>query len=202
MDRDERGPGEEVEQEPGWREPEPAASSWSAEPAAPPPDETPARLPDYYAALGVPPGSSRRTIARAYDRLSRELQPDVNAPPADPDRMRRLDEAFDFLDDPARRPEYDRARGIEPLKGAGRRAPDRGTLLAAGLILGGLGAIAAAGVVLALALLDEGGVNCSAADGETVTTPNGVEYEDIVVCDGPELTVGDTVDANYIGRLE
>ncbi|HET9477515.1 MAG TPA: FKBP-type peptidyl-prolyl cis-trans isomerase, partial [Dehalococcoidia bacterium] len=46
------------------------------------------------------------------------------------------------------------------------------------------------------------GVNCSAADGETVTTPNGVEYEDIVVCDGPELTVGDTVDANYIGRLE
>jgi peptidylprolyl isomerase len=170
-------------------EPLPAASSWEAEP-------------DYYAILGVPPGSARRSIAEAYDRLSRELQPDEKQPPIDPERMRQIDEAFDFLDNSSRRAEYDRARGIEPLKGPGRRALDRGPLLAAALILGGLGAIVAAGVVLALALLDEGGVNCSAADGETVTTPNGVEYEDIVVCDAPELTVGDTVDANYIGRLE
>jgi peptidylprolyl isomerase len=194
QEREERGPEEELPAEPTAAdtsppqpEVEPVASSWTDQP-------------DYYAVLGVPPGSDRRIIAEAYDRLSRELQPDENAPPTDPERMRQIDEAFDFLDSD-RRAEYDRARGIERLKAPRRRPLDRGTLLAGGLMLGGLAAIVAAGVVLGLALLDDG-VSCSAGDGQILTTANGVEYEDLLVCDGPTLNVGDTVEANYIGTLE
>jgi peptidylprolyl isomerase len=65
---------------------------------------------DYYGTLGVSPDADAPTIEDAYERLSRELQPDVNAEPTDPERMREIDEAFDVLDDPDKRAEYDRAR--------------------------------------------------------------------------------------------
>ena len=64
---------------------------------------------DYYGILGVSPDADPETIEEAYERLAKELQPDVNAEPSDPDRMREIDEAFDVLDDPERRAEYDRA---------------------------------------------------------------------------------------------
>jgi peptidylprolyl isomerase len=66
---------------------------------------------DYYAILGVSPDADEATIEEAYDRLAKEIQPDVDAEPSDPERMRDLDEAFDVLDDPAKRSEYDRTRG-------------------------------------------------------------------------------------------
>src|SRR5512145_872065 len=92
MEREEREPDEGPQQESAWQEPEAAASSWSAEPAdTPAAEETTVTQPDYYAVLGVPPGSGPRAIAGAYDRLSRELQPDTNGPLTDPERMREVD---------------------------------------------------------------------------------------------------------------
>jgi peptidylprolyl isomerase len=206
MERDERGADEEVEQEPAWREPEPepAASSGSAEPESPQPaDEAGESQPDYYAVLGVPPGSDRRTIAQAYDRLSRELQPDVSAPATDPERMLAVNQAFDFLDDGQRRADYNRSRGITHIPEARRGLfADRRALAALGLILSGVVAIAAAGTVLVLSLTDDGGTACRPGDGQKVTTANGVEYEDITICGGPALTSGDQVEVNYVGRLE
>ena len=203
MERDERGADEDVE-EPGRPEPELVASSWSAEPVdSPPADEPEEAQPDYYAVLGVPPGSGRRTIAEAYDRLSSELQPDVNAPPKDEERLRAVNQAFDFLDDGKRRAEYEQSRGITPIPDARRGLfADRRTLAALGLIIGGVVAIVAAGAVLVLALSDDGGTTCVAGNGQTVTTANGVEYEDISVCDGPALNVGDQAEVNYVGQLE
>jgi len=68
---------------------------------------------DYYALLGVSPDADRATIEEAYERLAKEVQPNVNLEPTNPERMRELDEAFDVLDDPAQRAEYDRARSGE-----------------------------------------------------------------------------------------
>ncbi len=156
-------------------------------------------LPDYYAVLGVPPGSGRRTIAEAYDRLSRELQPDENAPPGDPERMRQVDEAFDFLDNAQRREEYDRSRGIERLPEARRGLlADRGVLLAVALILSGIAAMVAAALVL---FVDFSGGEEEAA-GPLVTTDSGLQYVDLKAGDGPQPKTGDQVTVNYIGMLE
>jgi peptidylprolyl isomerase len=65
---------------------------------------------DYYALLGVSPDADKATIEEAYERLAKEVQPNVDLEPTNPERMRELDEAFDVLDDPARRAEYDAAR--------------------------------------------------------------------------------------------
>ncbi len=65
---------------------------------------------NYYETLGVRPDASAEEIESAYERLAQELQPDVNAEPSDPERMREIDEAFDVLDDTDKRAEYDRTR--------------------------------------------------------------------------------------------
>ena len=66
-------------------------------------------LPDYYAVLDVAADADGRAIERAYEKLARKYQPYADEPPVDPERMGRLDEAFDVLDVPATRAEYDRA---------------------------------------------------------------------------------------------
>lgn len=186
MEREER-PEEEVQQDLASREP--ASSFWT--------DPSPG-TPDYYATLGVPRGSGRRTIADAYDRLSRELQPDVSAPPTDPERMRRIDEAFDLLDNPARRAEYNRWLGIESLPDA-RRGPfaDRGMLMALALIASGVAALFAAAVVL---FIDLTGDNEEA--GPVITTDSGLQYQDLKVGDGERPQTGDQVTVHYVGMLE
>jgi peptidylprolyl isomerase len=65
---------------------------------------------DYYAILGVSPDADPQTIEDAYERLAREVQPNADLEPTDPERMSDLDEAFDVLDDPESRAQYDRAR--------------------------------------------------------------------------------------------
>lgn len=69
---------------------------------------------DYYAILGVSPDADEATIEEAYERLTREVQPNVDLEPTNPERLKELDEAFDVLDDPARRAEYDRALTAPP----------------------------------------------------------------------------------------
>jgi curved DNA-binding protein CbpA len=64
---------------------------------------------DPYRVLGVNTGASRRDIARAYRRAVHDAHPD--AQPADPrasTRFQALTDAYDLLNDPGRRSDYDR----------------------------------------------------------------------------------------------
>lgn len=199
MEREER-PEENMPQAHEGREPEPVASSWTGPAPEIAAEESPGPQahPDYYGALGVPRGSGRRAIAEAYDRLSQELQPDTNAPPTDPEQMRRIDEAFDFLDDPVRRAEYNRSLGIESLPDV-RRGPfaDRGMLLALALIFSGVAALIAAAVVLFVDLTGD-----DEEDGPLITTESGLEYQDLKVGDGERPQPGDQVTVHYLVMLE
>jgi peptidylprolyl isomerase len=166
---------------------------------------------DYYQILGVAPNADSGTIEAAYERLAEQLQPDLSQPPADPERMAELDEAFDVLDDPQARAAYDRARGIKPADEAvyTRRSPaarpparpkliaDRKLLAAAALMAGGAAALAAAAVALAVALTGE-----SQAEGPLVTTESGLQYQDLKVGSGQTPREGNQVSVHYIGALE
>lgn len=179
-------------------EPETEASSPVGVVPEPEPAELspPEPLPDYYSLLGVPPDSPGRAIAEAYDRLSRELQPDQDVPPEDPSRVAEIDKAFDVLDNPASRAEYDRSRAIGAPPGEGRSLlKDRRFALA--LIAGGLIGIIAAAVFL---LVDFSGDDGS--EDDLVTTDTGLQYLDLDVGDGPKPNAGDQVIVDYVGMLE
>jgi curved DNA-binding protein CbpA len=61
---------------------------------------------DYYAILGVKPDATLQEIKRAYRRLARLHHPDLNKTALD-DHIKRLNEAYEVLRDPARRAAYD-----------------------------------------------------------------------------------------------
>ncbi|MGI8796757.1 MAG: DnaJ C-terminal domain-containing protein [Acidimicrobiia bacterium] len=66
---------------------------------------------DYYAVLGVPPTASEKDIARAYRKLAKQYHPDAN--PGDKEaeeRFKDVSAAYEVLDDPERRKEYDQVR--------------------------------------------------------------------------------------------
>jgi curved DNA-binding protein CbpA len=65
---------------------------------------------DPYATLGIPPGSSRAEAGRAHRRLAKQFHPDTNPGPEAAGRMRRVNEAWRVLSDPARRARYDATR--------------------------------------------------------------------------------------------
>ena len=58
---------------------------------------------DPYATLGIPPSASRAEAARAHRRLAKRFHPDVNPGPEASERMRRVNEAWRILSNPARR---------------------------------------------------------------------------------------------------
>ena len=66
---------------------------------------------DPYVSLGIPAGASRETAARAHRRLAKQFHPDVNPGPASAERMRRINEAWRILSNPARRVAHDAAPG-------------------------------------------------------------------------------------------
>jgi hypothetical protein len=72
--------------------------------------------PDWYAVLGVEPGADAASMRRAYLALARRHHPDAQGdlPTAQrisaEDAMRRVNEAWAVLGDPARRRAYDEAR--------------------------------------------------------------------------------------------
>ena len=70
-----------------------------------------ARPIDTYAALGIPTGASRAEAARAHRRLAKQFHPDVNPGRAAAERMRRINEAWRILSNPARRSRYDAESG-------------------------------------------------------------------------------------------
>jgi curved DNA-binding protein CbpA len=65
---------------------------------------------DPYATLGIPPGASHAEAMRAHRRLAKQFHPDVNPGPAAAERMRRINEAWRILSNPARRTRYDSQR--------------------------------------------------------------------------------------------
>lgn len=67
---------------------------------------------DHYAVLGVAHDASAPEIRRAYRRLARQHHPDLNPQPAEPGRFVALVRAYEILNDPVRRAEYD--RGFAP----------------------------------------------------------------------------------------
>src|SRR5712691_7298996 len=65
---------------------------------------------DCYAILGIPQDADASAIPRAYEQLARRYQPDPAGEPRNAQKMRELNNAFDVLDDPVKRREYDRQR--------------------------------------------------------------------------------------------
>ena len=57
---------------------------------------------DPYVTLGIRAGASRDEAARAHRRLAKQFHPDVNPGPAAAERMRRINEAWRILSNPAR----------------------------------------------------------------------------------------------------
>src|SRR3990172_10011765 len=70
---------------------------------------------DYYAALGVARTASQDEIKQAFRRLAREHHPDVKQgdPQAD-ERFKEINEAYQVLNDPERRAQYDRFGTVQP----------------------------------------------------------------------------------------
>ncbi len=72
---------------------------------------------DPYATLGIPAGASHDEASRAHRRLAKQFHPDVNPGPSAAERMRRINEAWRILSDPARRSRYDAERRTAPWPG-------------------------------------------------------------------------------------
>ena len=79
---------------------------------------------DPYRTLGIPAGASRDEAARAHRRLAKRYHPDLNRGPAAAERMRRINEAWRILSNPARRSRYDAERTVAT---AGHWAGSAGT---------------------------------------------------------------------------
>ena len=65
---------------------------------------------DPYATLGIPTDATRATAAQAHRGLAKRFHPDVNPGSEAAERMRRINEAWRILSDPARRAQYDAQR--------------------------------------------------------------------------------------------
>lgn len=61
-----------------------------------------------YDDLGMAPDASQDELRRAYRGLARRLHPDLNGDPGTEERMRRINEAWAVLGEPASRRRYDR----------------------------------------------------------------------------------------------
>lgn len=74
---------------------------------------------DYYAILGVSPETPSDEIKRAYRKLARKYHPDVSKEPNAEARFKEINEAWEVLQDPNKRKQYDqiRAGGWQPNQG-------------------------------------------------------------------------------------
>lgn len=65
---------------------------------------------DPYTTLGIPASASQAEAGRAHRALAKRYHPDVNPGPEAAERMRRINEAWRILSNPARRARYDATR--------------------------------------------------------------------------------------------
>ena len=66
-------------------------------------------MPDYYKILEVPPTASMGEIKRSYHRLARLHHPDLNQHALDI-HIKRLNQAYEIIGNPAKRARYDAQR--------------------------------------------------------------------------------------------
>jgi hypothetical protein len=140
--------------------------------------------PDYYSILGVKPDATRDEIERAYNRLAGTYQPDAAKPPVDQKRMEAVNEAFDVLDDPARRAAYDAARAAHAPEQAGGTLGFRRSRYPLALAVAGIGLIAATGIAVAIAISNNSDEAPPPVTGPTleITSPaNGATVQSPVV---------------------
>jgi hypothetical protein len=69
-----------------------------------------ANLPDYYGILGISHEAAAQDIKRAYHTLARKHHPDVARTEADAATFLRITEAYEVLNDAAKRKSYDLRR--------------------------------------------------------------------------------------------
>ena len=62
---------------------------------------------NYYEILGVKKDASKEEIDQAYRQKARELHPDMNPDPKATDQFKKVNEAFEILNHPLKRAEYD-----------------------------------------------------------------------------------------------
>ena len=90
------------------------------------------RMTDPYMILGIPRDATPLQVARAHRRLAKRHHPDLHADEEDRldalERMRRINEAWALLSDPAARTEYDRAHPAAGTTRAGHWAPSRASV--------------------------------------------------------------------------
>ncbi|OGY11411.1 MAG: hypothetical protein A3F61_00255 [Candidatus Blackburnbacteria bacterium RIFCSPHIGHO2_12_FULL_41_13b] len=98
-----------------WPPKEPPKKEWQEEVRRPPKPEggiDPRDPSAYYKTLGVNPDIDpedlEEVLLSAYRRLSRKYHPDTGGENANPERMRALNQAFEFLKDPDKRKSYGR----------------------------------------------------------------------------------------------
>ncbi len=74
---------------------------------------------DFYKVLGVAKDASQKDITKAYRALAREYHPDKNpGDTAAEERFKEISAAYDVINDPERRKEYDELRRLGPMAGA------------------------------------------------------------------------------------
>src|SRR3954451_17643472 len=76
---------------------------------------------DYYLTLGVSRDANQIQIKRAYRLLAHQYHPDHTGPSGE-ERFRQIKEAYDALNDSARRADYDRALAAAERRAAARPA--------------------------------------------------------------------------------
>ncbi len=74
---------------------------------------------DFYKVLGVAKDASQKDITKAYRSLARQFHPDKNpGDTAAEERFKEISAAYDVVNDPDRRKEYDELRRLGPMAGA------------------------------------------------------------------------------------
>ena len=89
---------------------------------------------DHYQTLGVPRTATAEEIRKAYRELARKYHPDLHPDDAAAkEKFKRVQTAFDVLNDPSKREMYDRyGNAFEGVAGGGRRGPFGGGFPQAG----------------------------------------------------------------------
>jgi curved DNA-binding protein CbpA len=79
---------------------------------------------DLYEILQVHHSAAPKVIQTAYRRLAKIYHPDVNSDPAAATHMKEINLAYELLNDPVRRVQYDRGRRV-PASPPFRSRPER-----------------------------------------------------------------------------